>query len=483
MKLDEYLIKISVIERFGDENPEIKSITFNSGEAGKNVLFVAVKGTKHDGHDFISSAIDAGSPVIVCESVPKGYFPDTVFLKVKNSSETLGLLANIHYGNPSEKLELVGVTGTNGKTTIATLLYRLAKEMGYKSGLCSTIANYIDNEKSETTHTTPDILTLNSLMHKMVEKGCQYCFMEVSSHSVVQKRISGLKFRGGIFTNLTHDHLDYHGTFDEYLKAKKGFFDSLGKDAFALVNVDDRNGEVMVQNSKARKYTYSIREMADFKTKIVECSPEGMQLDIKRHEVWTPFIGKFNASNLTAVYAAAELLGWEHEEVLKNISKLTPVDGRFETIRSKNGVVAIVDYAHTPDALKNVIEAINSIRQSSGKFIAVVGAGGDRDPLKRPVMAKEAVNGSDLVILTSDNPRSENPDDIIKQMLEGVNKSESHKVLSISNRKEAIRTACLMANKGDIILVAGKGHETYQEINGIKHHFDDREVIREIFEN
>jgi UDP-N-acetylmuramoyl-L-alanyl-D-glutamate--2,6-diaminopimelate ligase len=483
MKLEDYISKISVFERFGDENPEIKSITFNSQKAGENVMFVAIKGTKTDGHNFIQSAIEAGSPVIVCELVPSGDFPNTVFVKLKDTAETLGHLASIHYGNPSQQLELVGVTGTNGKTTIATLLYRLAKEMGYKSGLCSTICNYIDDERYETPNTTPDVLTLNSLMRQMVDNGCQYCFMEVSSHAVVQKRISGLKFKGGIFTNLTHDHLDYHGTFDAYLKAKKEFFDSLGKDAFAVVNLDDRNGDVMVQNSKALKYTYSLREMADFKTKIIECSPEGMQLEIKKREIWTPFIGKFNASNLTAVYAVAELLGWNEDDIFINLSKMTPVAGRFETIRSKNGIVAIVDYAHTPDALKNVMETINNVRNSSGKFIVVIGAGGDRDPLKRPVMGKEAVNGSDLVILTSDNPRSENPDEIIKQMYEGINQNDKQKVLSISNRREAIRTACMMANKGDIILVAGKGHETYQEINGIRHHFDDREVIREIFFN
>ena len=482
MKLEQYINKISILNRLGEGNPEISEIAFDSRKAGKGVLFVAIKGTKSDGHDFIPSVIEAGTPVIVCENLPVGNFPDTIFLKVADSAETLGLLADAHFGHPSQELELVGVTGTNGKTTIATLLYRLAKELGYKAGLCSTIANYIDDEKIATSLTTPDVLTLNSLMRQMVDAGCDYCFMEVSSHSIVQKRITGLKFKGGIFTNLTHDHLDYHGTFAEYLKAKKTFFDELEKDAFALVNIDDKNGEVMTQNSKSQKYTYSLRGMADFRAKIIESMPEGMQLEILGHELWTPLIGKFNASNLVAVYGAAELLGWNSDEILIKISALKSVDGRFETIRSESGVVAIVDYAHTPDALKNVIEAINTVQKGGGRLIVVVGAGGDRDPLKRPVMAQEAVNGADMVILTSDNPRSENPEDIINQMLAGVSRISQYKVLSIVNRREAIRTACTLANKGDIILVAGKGHETYQEINGIKHHFDDREIIKDFFQ-
>ena len=457
-------------------NPE--AITFNSREAGKGVLFVAIKGTKSDGHDYILKAIEAGSPVIVCEKIPEGNFPNTEFIKVKNSAEALGYIADNHYGNPSSQMDLVGVTGTNGKTTVATLLYNLAMEMGYKAGLFSTVAIYINGEKLETGHTTPDAITLNKIMRQMVDAGCQYCFMEVSSHAVVQKRITGLKFKGAIFTNLTHDHLDYHGTFDAYRDAKKEFFDELGKEAFALVNIDDKNGNVMIQNSKAQKYSYSLREMADFKIKIVENTKEGMLLNVKGQELWTQLLGKFNASNLAAVYGTAELLKWNKEDVLINMSKLKSVDGRVETIQINNGATAIVDYAHTPDALKNIIEAVNSFRKKGNKLIVVVGAGGNRDTSKRPEMTKEALKGSDIVILTSDNPRNENPEDIINQMLEGVMPNEKNKVLSIVNRCEAIRTACLMADKDDIVLVAGKGHETYQEINGVKYAFDDREVIQ-----
>jgi UDP-N-acetylmuramoyl-L-alanyl-D-glutamate--2,6-diaminopimelate ligase len=394
----------------------------------------------------------------------------------------LGLLAAVRYNNPSRQLQLVGVTGTNGKTTIATLLYRLALEMGCKAGLCSTVANYVNLQRIETNLTTPDAITLQKLMRQMVDEGCQYCFMEVSSHAVDQKRIAGLDFVGGIFTNLTHDHLDYHITFDAYLKAKKGFFDALASDAFALTNIDDKNGLVMLQNCKANKKSYSLREMADFKVKVIESLFEGMHLEINNKELWTPFIGKFNASNLVAVHGAAILLGWNAEEVLINLSKLSPVDGRFETIRSKTGVTAVVDYAHTPDAIKNVIEAINQIRQVGNELITVVGAGGDRDPSKRPIMAAEAVRASSKVILTSDNPRSEEPDKIIEQMMEGVKFADRIKVLCITNRREAIRTACSMAKKGDVVLVAGKGHETYQDVKGVKSHFDDREIVKEFFE-
>ena len=479
--LNQYIEAISVIERRGDGNPNISSITFDSRKAGDGVMFVAMRGTKTDGHSFIKSAAMAGTSVIVCEELPDENFAGVIFLKVEDSAEALGYLAGVYYNHPSEKLELVGVTGTNGKTTIATLLYKLAIEMGFKAGLCSTVANYIGEEKFETSHTTPDTLTLNKLMSDMVDAGCEYCFIEVSSHSVVQKRITGLKFKGGIFTNLTHDHLDYHLTFDNYLKAKKMFFDELGNEAFALVNIDDKNGRVMLQNTKAGKYTFSLREMADFKIKVIESLPEGMMFNIKGHELWTSLVGKFNASNLAAVYGTAELLGWNKDEILVNLSKLVPVDGRFETIRSNGGVTAIVDYAHTPDALKNVIEAVNSIRKSDSELIIVVGAGGDRDPSKRPVMAAEAVKGATKVILTSDNPRSEDPETIISQMMEGVKSENRGMVLSITNRREAIRAACSMARKGDIVLVAGKGHETYQDIKGVKSHFDDREVIREYF--
>jgi len=482
MKLEKYINQLQGIERFGNGNPEIESITFDSRKAAKGVIFVAMQGTNSNGHDFIPAAIEAGAPVIVCEKIPEGIFPNTTFLKVKNSAETLGYLANIYYNYPSHKLELVGVTGTNGKTTIATLLYRLALEMGYKAGLISTIANYINGKKFETNLTTPDALILNSLMSQMIDQGCDYCFMEASSHAIAQKRITGLKFRGGVFTNLSHDHLDYHGTFDNYLKTKKSFFDNLEKEAFALVNLDDRNGEVMIQNTKAQKYTYSIREIADFKTKIIESIPEGMALEIAGKELWTPLIGKFNVSNLTAIYGVAELLGWEKDEIIVKMSKLTSVEGRCQTIRSDNGITAIVDYAHTPDALKNIIETLNMIRKGGERLIIVVGAGGNRDVSKRPEMAQEAVNGCDTVILTSDNPRFENPEDIINQMFEGIGNADLNKVLKITDRREAIRTACTLAKKGDFILVAGKGHETYQEIKGIKYPFDDREIINDFFE-
>ncbi|MCL2073995.1 MAG: UDP-N-acetylmuramoyl-L-alanyl-D-glutamate--2,6-diaminopimelate ligase [Marinilabiliaceae bacterium] len=458
---------------------DIHSITSDSRKAGNGVIFVAIKGTKSDGHDFIHSAIEAGSNIIVCEKIPDGHFPNIEFIKVSDSAEALGYIADIHYGSPSAQMKLVGVTGTNGKTTVATLLYRLAMTMGYKVGLFSTVAIYINNEKYETANTTPDALTLNAIMRKMVDAGCQYCFMEVSSHAVVQKRIAGLKYKGAVFTNLTHDHLDYHGSFEIYRDAKKEFFDGLEKQAFALVNFDDKNGMVMIQNSNAEKYTYSLREMADFNMKTIEIINEGMLLSIKGKEFWTPLIGKFNAYNLAAVYGVAELLGWQQEDILINISKLKSVDGRVETIRIKDDVTVIVDYAHTPDALKNIIEAVNSFRKKGNRLIVVVGAGGNRDKTKRPKMAKEASNSTDIVILTSDNPRDENPEDIINQMIEGVPMDDRNKILSIVNRREAIRTACKMANKNDIVLIAGKGHETYQEINGVKYPFDDREIVKE----
>jgi UDP-N-acetylmuramoyl-L-alanyl-D-glutamate--2,6-diaminopimelate ligase len=401
---------------------------------------------------------------------------------VADASLALGWLADFHYDYPSKQLKLVGVTGTNGKTTVATLLHRLAGEMGYKAGLCSTVANFVNQMAIAATHTTPDALTMQGLLRQMVDAGCEYCFMEVSSHSVVQNRIAGLRFAGGIFTNITHDHLDYHVTFDAYLKAKKGFFDGLEKEGFALVNADDKNGAVMLQNCKAVHKTFSLREIADFRVKVIESLFEGMHLEINGKELWTPFIGRFNAANLVAVYGAALLLNWKQDEVLISLSKLLPVDGRFETIRSRTGITAVVDYAHTPDALQNVLEALNQIRQSENDLITVVGAGGDRDPYKRPIMAAEAVKGSTKVILTADNPRSEDPETIIEQMMEGVEFNERIKVISITNRKEAIRTACSMAKKGDVILVAGKGHETYQEVKGVRSHFDDREIIRDFFE-
>lgn len=480
--LDKYISAIKVTGKIGEGNPPVSGIAFDSRLAGPGIIFIATRGTKNDGHTFIDSAIRSGSPVIVCEDMPELKQPDVVYLKVPDSAEALGQLAAVYYDFPAHHLKIVGVTGTNGKTTIATLLYKLALEMGLKAGLCSTVANYINSRRIETSHTTPDALTLHGLMRQMADDGCAYCFMEVSSHAVDQKRIAGLNFTGAIFTNLTHDHLDYHKTFDAYLKAKKTFFDDLGKDAFSVTNLDDKNGLVMTQNCSAQNHTYSLREMADFRIRIIESLFEGMHLEVNGREMWTPFIGRFNASNLAAVYGTAVLLGWNQEEVLVQLSKLNPVDGRFETIRSSNGIAAVVDYAHTPDALKNVLEAINQIRKPGNELITVVGAGGDRDPFKRPIMASEAVKGSTRVILTSDNPRSEEPDAIITQMMEGVQFKDRIKVLAISNRREAIRTACSMAKRGDIILVAGKGHETYQEIKGVKHHFDDREIIKEFFE-
>jgi UDP-N-acetylmuramoyl-L-alanyl-D-glutamate--2,6-diaminopimelate ligase len=480
--LSELLSNIDVVSQNGSGNPVIDAIVFDSRLVAPGTLFVATRGTATDGHLYIAKAIEKGAVAVVCEELPLELASQVIYVQVANSSQMLGFLASAFYNHPSQHLKLVGVTGTNGKTTIATLLYRLMGLLGYKAGLFSTVANYIISEKIESTHTTPDAVKLNELMAEMVDAGCDYCFMEVSSHSVDQHRIAGLTFAGAIFTNLTHDHLDYHKTFDAYLKAKKGFFDSLPKQAFALTNKDDKNGLVMLQNTKAHKHSYSIRELADFKARIIESMFDGMQLEVDGNELYTPFVGHFNVLNLLAVYGSAVLLGHNPTEVLIELSKLTPVDGRFETIRSARGVTAVVDYAHTPDAIKNVIETINQIRQTGQQLITVVGAGGDRDNTKRPVMAREAVKGSTKVILTSDNPRSEEPEEIIRQMMAGIEFVDRIKVLSIVNRHEAIRIACMLANPGDIILIAGKGHETYQEVKGVKHHFDDREEIRQIFQ-
>ncbi|MBN2164740.1 MAG: UDP-N-acetylmuramoyl-L-alanyl-D-glutamate--2,6-diaminopimelate ligase [Marinilabiliaceae bacterium] len=481
-KLSVLLKDIKVVAVHGANDPDIVSIEFDSRKVSANCMFVATKGMAVDGHQFIEMAINAGAVAIICHDLPKNRMDSVVYVQVEDSTLALGLLSSCFYNYPSRKLKLVGVTGTNGKTTIATLLYRITKLLGYKAGLFSTVVNYIDDEKVDATHTTPDSVTLNKMMAEMVNIGCDYCFMEVSSHSLVQKRVAGLQFKGGIFTNLTHDHLDYHLTFDEYLRAKKLFFDNLLKQAFSLTNFDDKNGLVMLQNSESEKYTYSIREMADFKARVIENQFEGMHLEIDGNEIWTPFIGRFNVSNLLAVYGASILLGHNKDEVLVALSKLKPVDGRFETINSSKGVVGVVDYAHTPDALKNVIDTINEIRHPGQQLITVVGAGGNRDNSKRPVMAKEAVKGSSRVIFTSDNPRNEDPDEIIRQMMDGIEFKDRIKAISITNRKEAIKTACMLAQTGDIILIAGKGHETYQEVKGVRHHFDDREVLREIFD-
>jgi UDP-N-acetylmuramoyl-L-alanyl-D-glutamate--2,6-diaminopimelate ligase len=444
---------------------------------------VAVKGTTVDGHQFIQKAVDAGTGAIVCETLPETLQKEVSYIKVNNSAEALGHIASNFYDNPSEKLKLVGITGTNGKTTTVTLLYNLFEQLGYKTGLLSTILNKIHNKTISSTHTTPDAVALNELLHDMVEAGCDYAFMEVSSHAIHQHRIAGLKFSGGIFSNITHDHLDYHKTFKDYLLTKKKFFDDLPFEAFALVNIDDKNGRVMLQNTRAAKYTYSLKSMADFKAKILESQFDNMLLDIDGHQIYTLLVGEFNAYNLLAVYATAVLLDQDKQEVLTLLSTLKGADGRFEVLRSKNNITVIVDYAHTPDALENVLKTINKIRTTNEQLITVVGAGGDRDREKRPKMARIASRLSNRIILTSDNPRNEDPNEIIKEMQAGIEIIKKNATLSIADRREAIKTALMMAQPGDIILIAGKGHENYQEINGVKHHFDDKEVVMEIFQN
>lgn len=481
MNLNELFDTIKIQSLKGDRNVEVNNLHFDSRKVQEGDLFVACRGTISDGHKYIESVVNKGAKVVVCEELPQVSNAETTYIVVEDSLATLSQLAHNYYGKPSENIQLVGVTGTNGKTTIATLLYKLFKKLGYKTGLLSTVCNFIDNNEIKATHTTPDPLQLNYLLSQMVEEGCEYCFMEVSSHAIDQKRVGALNFKGGIFTNITHDHLDYHKTFDIYLKVKKAFFDNLGKNSFALTNADDKNGKFMLQNTKAHKFLYSTRSFADFRCRILEKHFSGMLLEMDEVETWTNFIGEFNAHNLIAVYGAARLLNQSKEEILRGISELKSVDGRFESIISKEGVMAIVDYAHTPDALKNVLESIDVLRTRNEQVITVVGAGGDRDKAKRPLMAKISAELSDKLILTSDNPRSEDPNQIILDMKEGVDANNQRKVLAITDRKEAIRTACMLAQKNDIILVAGKGHEDYQEIKGVKHHFDDKEVIQEIF--
>lgn len=482
MKIKELIKDLSPLKIIGNTDVEISGIEFDSRKVQKGNLFVATIGTESDGHNFIPKAIENGASVVLCQNLPEEQVSGITYIQVSDSREDLGLVSSAWFGHPSKKLILVGVTGTNGKTTIATLLYKMFRQLGYKAGLLSTVCNYINDDVIEATHTTPDPLEMNELLAKMVDAGCKYAFMEVSSHSVDQRRIEGLDFDGAIFTNITRDHIDYHKTFENYLKAKKRFFDDLDAKAFSLTNIDDKNGLVMLQNTKSSKHTYSIRSMADFKTKIIEDSFEGMQLEINGKEVHVSFIGKFNASNLTAVYGAAILLGQDEMEVLRILSKLRPVSGRFETLHSPKGITAIVDYAHTPDALENVIATINEIAHGKGRLITVVGCGGNRDKGKRPMMAREAVKGSWKALFTSDNPRNENPQDILDDMLAGLTEEEKSKSLTIVDRREAIRTACTIAQKGDIILVAGKGHEDYQIIKGEKHHFDDKEEVRKCFE-
>ena len=483
MKLTEIIQPVTLTETVGCTDLNITGIQMDSRLIEPGQLFVAVRGTQTDGHAYIDKAIEKGAAAVVCEQIPEVRQPGVTYLSTPDTEDAVGKLATTFYGDPTSKLDLVGVTGTNGKTTIATLLYDMFRHFGYKVGLLSTVCNYIDGEAIPTDHTTPDPITLNRLLGRMADEGCKYAFMEVSSHSVAQKRIGGLKFAGGIFTNLTRDHLDYHKTVENYLKAKKAFFDGLPKTAFALTNADDKNGMVMVQNTRAKVATYSLRTLCDFKGKVLEDGFEGMLMDINQREVNVQFIGRFNASNLLAVYGAACLLGKQPEEVLIALSMLRPVSGRFDALRSPKGYTAIVDYAHTPDALENVLNAIQEVLDGRGKVITVVGAGGNRDKGKRPLMAQEAVKQSDKVIITSDNPRFEEPQDIINDMLAGVSKEDMSRVLAIVERKEAIRTACMLAQPGDVILVAGKGHENYQDVKGVKHHFDDKEVLKEVFDN
>ena len=481
MKLSELLKNVETLNIVGDAEVEITGVNIDSRRIEKGHLFVAIPGTVTDGHKFIPKAIELGAVAVLCENIPEEKAEGVTYIQVASTEDAVGKVATLFYGDPSRKLKLVGVTGTNGKTTIATLLYNMFRKFGHKCGLLSTVCNYIEGEAIPADHTTPDPIELNRLLAQMVEAGCEYAFMECSSHAIAQKRIGGLKFAGGLFTNLTRDHLDYHKTFENYRDAKKAFFDGLEKDAFAITNADDKNGMVMVQNCKAQIKTYSTRTMADFKAKIIECHFEGMYLEINGKEVGVQFIGKFNVSNLLAVYGAAVMLGKEPEDILLILSTLKSVNGRLEPIHSPEGYTAIVDYAHTPDALENVLNAIHEVLNGKGKVITVCGAGGNRDKGKRPLMAQEAVKLSDKVIITSDNPRFEEPQDIINDMLAGLDQKQMKKVLSIVDRREAIRTACMLAEKGDVILIAGKGHEDYQEIKGVKHHFDDKEVVREIF--
>lgn len=481
MTIRQLISGIGPLQVAGQIDHVIGHICFDSRNVQPGDLFVALTGSSSNGHDFIDSSVEKGAVAVICEYLPVHPRKGITYVKVNDSAKALGIVAAEFFGNPSQKLSLTGVTGTNGKTTTATLLFELFRSLGYGAGLISTITNRINDTIIPATHTTPDPVQLNSMMARMVEAGCSYCFMEVSSHAIDQQRIAGLTFKGGIFTNLTHDHLDYHKTFDAYLRAKKKFFDGLDQHAFAVVNKDDRNGMVMVQNTKASVHTCSLQSLADFRCRIIENQLQGLHLNLDGHDAWFKLSGRFNASNLLSVYATAILLGQEPLEVITCLSGLSPVNGRFNYVVSSRNVTAIVDYAHTPDALKNVLETIQEVRTRNEKLITVVGAGGNRDTSKRPVMARIASTLSDRVILTSDNPRNEDPQTILNQMKEGIDPPNAAKVLTIVNRLEAIRTACALAHPGDIILVAGKGHETYQEINGIRNHFDDREVLENIF--
>jgi UDP-N-acetylmuramoyl-L-alanyl-D-glutamate--2,6-diaminopimelate ligase len=483
MLLNELLKCIKPKQIIGTVDVDITGVNIDSRLVTDGDLFIAVKGTQADGHAYIGSAVERGAKAVLCETLPEQRSESVTYIVADDTEGITGKVATTFYGDPTSKMKLVGVTGTNGKTTIATLLYNTFRYFGYKVGLVSTVCNYIDERPVPTEHTTPDPITLNKLLGEMADEGCAYAFMEVSSHAIDQRRISGLKFAGGIFTNLTRDHLDYHKTVENYLRAKKKFFDDMPAAAFSLTNLDDKNGLVMTQNTRSHVYTYSLRSLCDFKGRVLESHFEGMLLDFNNHEIAVNFIGRFNASNLLAVFGAAVLLGKSEEDVLVALSTLHPVAGRFDALRSPSGFTAIVDYAHTPDAIENVLNAIHGVLTGSGKVITVVGAGGNRDKGKRPVMAQEAVKQSDRVIITSDNPRFEEPQDIINDMLAGLSAEQMRKVISIVDRREAIRTACMMAEKGDVILVAGKGHENYQDVKGVKHHFDDKEVLRDIFAN
>lgn len=480
MKLKDLLYKVELIEVIGNVDSEINSVEFDSRQVQPGTLFVAQSGTQVDGHDFIQKSAESGAIAIVCERKPAEINPDVTYVVVSNSSIALGIIASNLYGNPTEKLKLIGITGTNGKTTTATLTYNLLESLGFATVLISTIRILVHGSEYQSSHTTPDILTLNKIFNEAVEKGCEFAIMEVSSHGIHQNRIAGLNFRIGVFSNITHDHLDYHKTFAEYIKAKKKFFDELPKSASALTNIDDKNGVVMLQNSPAKRYSYALKTDADFKAKILENQFDGMLLLLDGKEFWTPLIGQFNAYNLLAVYSIVSLLGIHQEEILTHLSKLKNVDGRFQSFKSRGGIVAIVDYAHTPDALENVLNTIQNIRTRNEKLITVVGCGGDRDRTKRPEMGKLAARMSDVAVFTSDNPRSEDPEEILKEMESGVEPQFYSRTLKITDRKEAIKTAYKMAEKGDIILIAGKGHENYQEIKGVKHHFDDLETAQEL---
>ncbi len=478
--LKDILYKVTIESVHGSTDLAIEKIEFDSRNVTKNDVFVAIKGSLSDGHQFIDKAVSLGASVVVCEDLPTSLSENITYVKVQNSNQALAFLAANYYDNPSRKLKLIGITGTNGKTTIASLLYQMYKKAGYKVGLLSTVKIMVDTEEHKATHTTPDSLTINHYLNEMIAVGCEFCFMEVSSHGIHQKRTESLHFEGGVFTNLSHDHLDYHDTFAEYRDVKKSFFDTLPKSAFALTNVDDKNGAVMLQNSNAKKRTYALKTYADFKAQVLENQLSGLVLKINNEEVWTKLIGSFNAYNLVAIYGVAVELGMESYEALRILSELESVSGRFQFIISPSKITAIVDYAHTPDALENVLKTIGDIRTKNEQLITIVGCGGDRDKTKRPIMAQIAASLSDKAIFTADNPRTENPQTIIEEMEAGVEGQNFKKTVSILDRKQAIKTACQLANRGDIILIAGKGHETYQEINGVRHDFDDMQIVKEL---